>query len=405
MKLAVLIPTRNRAALAINAIDSLLDRQDCDLEVFVSDNSSSDDEVRTLAAHCRTRSSPRLTCLRPPAALTMGAHWDWAVRQVLARSAASHLTVHYDRKYSGPGAFGALMEVAARHPGLAITYPVDLVLDQSPPRLWQSPWSGGTYRMRTANVLSWIAAGRVAEMGQTWPILSNCVVPRAVLETIIARYGNVCDALGPDSRFAIRFCTLFDAFLHFDRSLAVVYATHRSAGTGFLRGTGGDFADFRESWGDRAWIDAAPIPGLNLGQNMLFHEYELVRREGAELPPIDRSGYLRELGRGLQYVQDGDARSRMRAVLEEHGWRDVASEPPPPPPARPSLLRSAWRRVRAIRRSQAVVLFLADHFGVQPRSVNTFSFRDDAEAIRYAIRYPFRLDPNPMLEGLELERV
>ena len=31
-------------------------------------------------------------------------------------------------------------------------------------------------------------------------------------------------------------------------------------------------------WGDRPWLDAAPIVGLNMGQNVLFHQYELVRR-------------------------------------------------------------------------------------------------------------------------------
>ena len=61
-------------------------------------------------------------------------------------------------------------------------------------------------------------------------------------------------------------------------------------------------------WGDECCprLDAAPIPGLTLGQNILFHEYELVRRAigGAAFKPIQMDGYLRELGRALMWVND-----------------------------------------------------------------------------------------------------
>lgn len=404
MKLAFLIPTRNRAGLAVNAVESLLDRQGRDAEVFVSDNSSSDDEVRKLSAYCRTRSHPRLTYLRPPRLLTMGTHWDWAVREVLARSTATHLTVHYDRKYSKPGAFTEAMEVAARHPGLLITYPIDHVADEPPPsRLWQAPCTGGTYRIRTARVLALTAAGRITDMGHAWPVLSNCLVPREVIEAVIARYGNACDSVGPDSRFGLRFCSLFDNYLHFDRTLAVAYASHRSAGGGYLSGTGGDFGDFRASWGDQPWLDAAPIPGLNLGQNMIYHEYELVRREGGDLPPIDRTGYLHELSHGLRFVRDDDARARLHALLEEQGWRAPAKAAPP-------LFRSSFRqRVRCFLRvdriRSAIVLALADRFGRHPRTVSGFAFRNDAEAIRYAVKYPFVAATSPDLQVMEAERV
>ena len=406
MKLAFLIPTRNRAELVINAIESLLDRQDCDTEVFVSDNSSADDQMRILSTYCRTRAHPRLTYLRPPELLTMGTHWDWGVREVLARSTATHVTVHYDRKYSKPGAFRHVMEVAARHPGLLITYPIDQIVayDQpQTPRLWQVRWSGHTYRIRTARVLAMTAAGRVSDMGQAWPVLSNCIVPREAIEAIIARYGNVCDSVGPDTRFGFRFCSLFDAFLHFDRTLAVIYASHRSAGAGYLSGMGGDFGDFRASWGDQPWLEAAPIPGVNLGHNMLYHEYELVRREGSNLPPVDRNGYLQEISLGLQFIRDADARARLQALLEEHGWREVASFAPPP--ERLPFLHRLRRRLALLRRNPALVLFLADRFGVAPGPISGFPFRDDAEAIRYAIKYPFQVETNPDLEVMEPERV
>ncbi len=47
--LLVVIPTRNRAELAINAINSVLSQENCELELIVSDNSTDDAEVSRLA--------------------------------------------------------------------------------------------------------------------------------------------------------------------------------------------------------------------------------------------------------------------------------------------------------------------------------------------------------------------
>ena len=45
--IAALIPTRNRADLAQAAVQSLLD-QDCPIEIFVSDNSTSESGLRDI---------------------------------------------------------------------------------------------------------------------------------------------------------------------------------------------------------------------------------------------------------------------------------------------------------------------------------------------------------------------
>ena len=123
-------------------------------------------------------------------------------------------------------------------------------------------------------------------------------------------FGDICNSTGPDTCFAFRFCATHERFIHYDRALGVVYASDRSTGLGYLRGGGGDFDDFVKAWQSRPWLDAAPIPGLNLGLNLLFHEYEFVRKATSdpEFPPIDKTGYLRDLARGLQFIEDRDAR-------------------------------------------------------------------------------------------------
>ena len=62
----VVIPTRNRAAIAMNAIRSALDQPVGNLNVLVSDNSTLEKERETLAAFCSSQSGERLRYIRPP---------------------------------------------------------------------------------------------------------------------------------------------------------------------------------------------------------------------------------------------------------------------------------------------------------------------------------------------------
>ncbi len=405
MKIAFVIPTRNRSALAATAVDSLLGQRDCELEVFVSDNSSSTEEAARLEKHCADRGHPALTYLRPHEPMAMGAHWDWAAREAMRRSSATHLAVHYDRKASRPDGFAALGRIASCHPDLLITYPVDHV--SAPPQtVWQPPQTDRVYRIRTDRVATMAARGRISEMGQVWPVLSNCVIPRTTVESMVERYGDLCDSVGPDSRFGFRFCASYDDFLHLDRTISVTYAAHRSAGLGFLSGTGGDFADFRATWHGEQWMEAAPLPGLNLGQNMSYHEYELVRREpgGDRLPSIEMTGYLAELARGLQQISDRHERAVMQAELVRHGWRADDESAPEPVERRASILHRVVRPLSRWRSRPSTVLFLADRLGVTPETITGFAFSNDEQALHYALKYPRRpTDARPYFTALEPE--
>lgn len=362
--LAVLIPTRNRPQLAANAIRSLLD-QDCAIDIYVSDNSATP-SVYPKEAHY----------LRPPRELSMPEHWDWAVREVLQRSDATHFTVHYDRKISKPRHWGALLAVASQWPGRLITFPADFVGEIPPPkRLWQTPWTGHVFSIRTARVTELLAQSHVAGIAHVLPVLSNCVVPRSVLQSIVDRFGDVCHSTAPDTAFMARFLALYDRYLHYDRATGILYAQHRSNGLGYMRGTGGDFPDYLKTWGDRPWLDAAPIPGLNLGYNMLFHEYELVRREtGDRLPPLDRTAIVDDLGRELRWIAEPATKTQLGEILRRHGW--TGSEPQLAT-ARPwrSIVREKVQRLRM-------------KLGAVPSHITGFAFREDEEALQYALKYP-----------------
>jgi glycosyltransferase involved in cell wall biosynthesis len=376
--IAAIIPTRNRAPLAIAAMQSLL-AQDVNLEIFVSDNST---DPEPLHRFCRTE--PRIRYLRSPADLSMPAHWDWAIRHVMELSGASHFTVHYDRKVSKPAIWAELAAAVSRRPDVLLSFSHDAIAHVPPPlRLWQAPWTGRTFTIRTGRVAQLVVRGDVSRISNALPLLSNCIVPRAVFNTIVERFGDVCDSIAPDDSFMVRYLALYDRYLHFDRAAGILYGSTRSSGLGYLRGTGGDFGDYRTRWDDRPWLHAAPVPGISLGANILFHEYELVRRAtGDRLPPLDRVSVMDNLGAGLQWIEDPQVKTDLCRILRERGW-DGAE--PPPHPTRPFLAMVY----------QAVWMAFARPFGVAPSGVTGFSFPDDEAALRFGLKHPRRAQKHP----------
>jgi hypothetical protein len=387
VEIAVVIPTRNRDSLAIAAVGSLLGQG---VEIFVSDNSDAAGAVRDF---CEGREGVHY--LRPPSVLPMAEHWDWAVRQAMARSSATHLSVHYDRAVSKPGLWPALAAAAAARPNLLMTFMRDNIVAYPPPRrLWQLPWTGRTYTVSSARLASLVAAGKVREIAQVLPVLSNCLVPRGVLDRLQARFGSVCRGSGPDSAFMARFLALHQQSLHFDCAVEVLCGSERSTGLGFLRGVGGDFPDFRRIAGDEPWLPHAPVPGLNIGFNLLFHDYESVRREtGPRLPPMDQPKVLETLAADLPWVVDPEEKAGLVRILRDHGWTGVE----PKPFSSPSVRFAAY---------QYAVLFCARWLGSAPNTINGFQFRDDDTALACALRYPRRRQHRPghiaLAEPMEL---
>jgi hypothetical protein len=388
MKLTLVIPTRNRPELAIALIQSLL-AQEHPVTIVVSDNSSAEEDVRRLADFCRTTAHPRLLYIRPPETLTMPTHWDWALAQAIARTDSTHFGFQHDRKIFKAGGIARLAAVADNDPSAVVTFTCDFSLTQGAAFLpWQYPGSGRLYEIKTAPLVRKFAAGTFQDLGQALPLLSNCIVPRPVLERVRARFGNLCDSNAPDLTFLFRFFALEPSYLHLDAALNVMYAFRFSNAQGyFRRDTSGTFGDFMTLWADRPWLDAAPIPGLTLGVNVAFHEYNLVQNVvGKEtLPAIEMAGYLRELACGFTYIHDERERAELRAVLLEHGWR-------PEPAAKP---RRLWRRMAA-----PIARPLRQMLGTGPAPTRRFA--TEAESVKYLLSH--RLPPvahNPLLTILE----
>ena len=407
VKLAVVIPTRNRATLAIAAVESLLGQPGCRYDVFVSDNSTDAAEVARLSQYCAAAEGP-VTYLKPEQPLRMATHWDWALRTAMERSDATHFTIHYDRRLTKPAHLSLICEAMAARPNELLTFVFDLVTtERGKSVVWHSPWDGRMYTVPTSRVLEMTAQGRIMEMGQSFPVLSNCAVPRAVLQAIVQRFGSICDSVAPDSSFTYRFCETHDRYVHLDRTVGIAYAYDRSTGMGFVQNTGRDFADFMQWWGDRPWLDAAPIPGLNIGQNVLFHEYELVRRATAHpgFKPIDFKGYLHELGLSLLFLQDPVREAELREVLVRHGWDQRQLAERTDSPRRATRMREGWPWLRTLLRDlwdtsvprlrhklrmtrMQTTLWLAERWKIPPGDLSRFEFASDREAIAWILAWP-----------------
>src|SRR3954452_14533855 len=205
--------------------------------------------------------------------------------------------------------------------------------------------------------------GRIPELGQSFPILSNCVVPRATIEEIRRRFGDICDSTGPDAAFTFRLCAFEDSYLHLDRALGITYAHHRSAGHGYLSGRETDYKDFRSAFDGRPWLDAVALPHLDLGGNMLMHEYELVRREvGDRFPPLSTEGYLNGLSYGLELIADPARREAYAKALVHRGWRPP-EDPAPAPDAGTGVRRGVRRGVGRVARRSRLLRRLAGSGG------------------------------------------
>ena len=146
VSLGIVIPTRNRAQLAINACQSLLAQPGCDFRVFVSDNSTQPEELARLSSYCAGAGTSRLTYLKPPQPLPMATHWDWALRTAMAGIDATHFNIHYDRRITKPGHLALVCEVMSEFPDDVVTWTLDVIADEPGVSVvGQIPWDGNVY--------------------------------------------------------------------------------------------------------------------------------------------------------------------------------------------------------------------------------------------------------------------
>ncbi len=320
--LTIVIPTRNRSDLAINAIRSVLEQPDCEIILLVSDNSTSAEERTKLSEFCRQLQGKHLHYLTPPEPLSMSRHWDWAMGQALARNNCSHVGFLTDRMMFKPEVLSSLEAILRAYPDKLLSYMHDEVDDfASPVLVRQLPWTGNLYKVDAAHLLK--LSSQSVMYDSSVPRMLNCIVPRAILEAIRQRFGNIFDSISPDWNFAYRALDTVDWILFHDRAALVHYAQNRSNGQSVHYGiTNQSNAEFTEDLGTTLQNFAAPFPEIITVWNAIINEYCYTKEatQSAKFPDLDMEKYMAALATGIDCMKDPKRQQYMRGLLAARGW-------------------------------------------------------------------------------------
>lgn len=382
----VVIPTRNRAAIAMNAIRSVLDEPVANVEVLVSDNSTSDAERDALAKFCDGFEGLRY--VRPPESLAMPAHWDWAIHEALRTYSASHFLYLTDRMMFRKGGLREVVGLAARYPDKVITYNADRIVDNSTPiRVEQYPASELLFAIDTMRLSQLLSQ---AIIHPAVPRMLNSIVPRTVLERIQQRFGSVFDSVSPDFNFCCRCLELEESIVYYDKAPLFHYALSRSNGASATRGEmTADYADFTANLRVNNANWATPIPGLNTAVNYALHEYCLFKQEtGSEkFFELDMQKYLEANANETREVVDAQVRAETLSLLTANGYVEAKTNGHQQSVNAVSFserLQAKLKRLFTGAATKPAWLFLARGLAITPPGLNSFEFATLDEAIDYA---------------------
>lgn len=383
----VVIPTRNRATIAMNAIRSVLSQPVKNLDVMVSDNSNAETDREALAEFCSTLADKRVRYVRPPESLSMTRHWDWAVQEALQFYSASHVTYLTDRMMFRNGALKEVLDLSALYPEKIISYNIDRIVDHvSPVRVEEWAVTGRLFEVDTEQFTRLFSQGI---FHPALPRLNNTIVPRELLTRMLARFGNVFSSISPDFNFCCRCLDMEKTTLFYDKSPLFHYALYRSNGASVTRGEmTPDNADFSAilSADNSTRNYATPIPALNTAVNAAFHEYFVFQQEtnSPRFFAVDLQKYLAANASELPEITDPQLRAETLSLLVAKGYRQAETNGQP---VETSLLKRARGKLKRVITGPATTpawLFMARTLGIRPPAGNLFEFASLDEAIDYA---------------------
>lgn len=321
----VVVPTRNRARLAMNAVRSLLDQPVDDVHVLVSDNSTSQTDREDLESFCASVADSRLRYVRPPQPLAMPEHWQWAIEQALANYKASHFSYLTDRMMFRNGGLKEVLELTALYSDKVITYNHDRIGDDLRPiRFHQYEVTEKLLEVESQRLLQLVSE---VILHHGLPRMMNCIVPRRVFEVMQRRFGSVFASIAPDFNFCFRCLDLEDSILFYDKSPLFHYGQDRSNGASALRGDSTpDTIDFEANLPVDSSIRnyATPIPSLITATNAVLNEYLIYKQEtgSSRFADVNLHKYLQANAAEVAEVRNPTLRAEMQALMVKHGYRE-----------------------------------------------------------------------------------
>ena len=331
-RIAIGIPTRNRAELAAHAIASVVGQSlppELALDVLVSDNSTAPHELEALERFVAGLGDARVQRIRPPGDLPMVEHWNFLVAAMLERSAADGLLFLTDRMFFKRDALRALGAALERcEDAELLAYGIDTLHDLDPPyRLELHAWSGACGELAAVDALEAVSRGYLYDF---LPKMLNSVASRALLTRMAARHGAVFGSIAPDFAFCFRALALLDRYAFVDRSLIVQHGLGRSNGRSMTRGVRtADSRDFQERLGadfEQSGF-ATAIPELQTVANVILHEYATAKAAAPHperFPEIAPATYMALQWDEVRQMEDPAARAEAIELLRRNAslWPD-----------------------------------------------------------------------------------
>ncbi len=314
--LLVVIPTRNRAELAINAINSVLSQENSQLELIVSDNSTDEAEVSRLSNYCRQSDDKRLRYIRPSKTLPMTKHWNWAMEQALRISQSNHITYLTDRLLFAKNCLQNLQRILTKYPDKIVSYTFDSIEDSKfPVSLSQIRYTGKLFEIESASILKIYAE---MERLQALPKMLNSVASRRLMTKIFERYGNYFFSISPDYNLAFRSLDLEESILYYDRPLLISYCNNRSNGWNVLQGNfNQDALDFINNLSSTEICFDSPVKAIWVLPNAIIHEYCYAKLQAVsdKFPEINQNKYLLSLVENVASYKNKKMREEMLEKL------------------------------------------------------------------------------------------
>jgi hypothetical protein len=390
--LVVLVPTRNRSHLAITAIRSVLEERRHDIQVLVSDNSTEPEETARLRRFCESSSERCLRYIRPDQPLSMSLHYDWVLQRALELYSQNHFTILTDRFVFRRGALTELSQSASNFPNNAIVFLYDSVYDHRVPcTVFLSPWSGKTYRCKTADILK-----AIARMGkfELVPVLLNSVITRSILHQLKQRFGDYCVSIAPDFCCGFRTLAVEEDVVFLDKALSINWGRSRSNGFSFTRGViTKDSRAFTNDLGGRVEYAATPIPEITTTMNAILHEYLLLKQVSHNDKFVDLSmkDYLKWLRIEVAWMENGELKKRFSELLNRHSAVEPEAEDTPAPwnsPAfgpLPPTLKNRIKNALVNESTRPIWWHLYRHLGIKLPARHRNRFPSGEQALYYAL--------------------
>lgn len=324
IRLAIVVPTRNRAHMAIRSVESVMT---CGVDsgqvgVVVSDNSTDPGESEVLERYKKSLAGA-VTIVRPQASLPMTAHWNFALGQAMRIKDYTHFMFLTDRMLVRAKRIRQVIDMLTLFPDEVLSFAYDRIDDVRRPVVYRPlPRSGGVFRISSSTLL-----GMSSRMifPSCLPRMLNSVAPRSHFDAMQTKFGSAFASLSPDFSFCYRTLGMRDSILFYDRSALVTYGLDRSNGNSFARGVmTSDRKDFVSNTSSGKIDLSSPYPEFMTVGNAVIHEYLVAKHEPNQkkFPEIGIDDYRRMLANEVRKYVDKQQVEMSLARLRQLGWSE-----------------------------------------------------------------------------------